>query len=1459
MKTKIRKTSIAVLVMSVITIFFSMILKGGYYFTSVENEFIRLLKEKFVAYNDYFPQDRVYLHFDKPFYQPGETIWFSAYVRNGTDLKPSVKSDILHVEMIGPKGNIEKSIKIVTKNGKAQGDFSLDEEAAGGLYKVRAYTNWQKNETDTLFFIKELQVQEVILPTLKMKLDFERKAFGAGDQVVARLDVNTNENKALQDYKVKYAAQIDGIKLNEGNAVTDNEGTVFIKFKLPEKLKTNDGLLNIMIDYQGKTESVSRSIPIVLNNIKFTFYPEGGDLVYGLESKVAFKAINEFGKPADVEGQIVDEAGSVLRLFSSYYQGMGAFTIIPKAGKKYYAMITRPEGIKEKYELPEALGRGYVMSADNTKPDGLAIQINTTENEELSVVAQMRGKIYYASSYKVVKGKNEFVIPTADFPMGVAQVTLFDSKGVPRAERLAFVNKSKQLNISVTTDKEKYLPREKVKMTITVKDDRGMPMPGNFSLSVVNDQLLSFADDKSGNILSQLFLEQDINEKIEEPAFYFTASDKADKALDYVMMTSGWRRYTWKQIIENDLPVLSNLGEKAIISGTILDAYTGKPIDNVTIKLDNGKTAGTTNKKGVFTIKNIDLSRFSNFIFEADGYSVQNYTFNDYLNNQTIYLYDGKYAYKTEELMVMAADGEREQVPMAAGQVNVKEEKVPKGNKPLEIINRRAENKVNQKPADHLELKKIDEDGKKQKVIGDNIAMDDQKFVEKRLPLGMNENPENLPGNAGVYYRAKEFAKPEYKKSDKVELRTDFRQTIFWSGDIDIDHSGRKVIEFCNSDDISSFRATVEGISSDGMAGHGEMVYFTQLPFSMSTKVPVVMVTGDVIAVPLTMKNNANWTLNGSLKIEAPAGLKALTVIPDKMSISSNSVITNYLEYTVTGPVGEGEFKISYCSEGLNDAFTQKVKIIAKGFPVLASFSGNDHEHEYSVDLHNIVEGSVTASVTAYPSVVSDLMKGVESILQEPSGCFEQTSMSSYPNVMVMDYLKTTGNTDDKLLASTEKLLDRGYKRLTIYETKEKGYEWFGGAPAHEALTAYGLMQFNDMKGVYKDIDQKMIDRTAEWLLSRKDGNGGFKRNSRALDNFGGANEDITDGYIVYALAEAGYTRSVEKESEKAYKTAMDKKDPYLLALAANAMFACGDTKKGDKALEVLYPMQNANGSWEGKLHSITRSTGQSLIIETTSLVILGILKSDNGKRDRVNKAVEYLVKSRSGYGAFGSTQGTILALKALTEYAKKSKQTKENGTLEFYVDGKKVAEQSYKAGENNPVSITGMEKYIKEGKHNLRIRYAGVKDPLPYSIAVTWNTFLPSGNKECSVDLSAKLSAKTCKVGETVRLGITLKNKTNAGLPSTVAIIGLPAGLSAQPWQLKELQEKKMFDYYEITGNNIVIYYRQMAPSEIKQINFDLKAEIPGEFEAPASSAYLYYTNEFKNWCALDKIVIEK
>lgn len=1416
------------------------------------NDFLKSLKSKLANFNNEYPEDRVYVQLDKPMYKSGETIWLSAFVRNASTMKASEKSDILYVELIDPKGNVSQKHQLIAHKGKTNADFLLDENVMGGIYKVKAYTNWQKNTND--FFEKEIQVQKVVLPRLKMKMEFLKNAYGPSDEVVAKVDLQTLENQPLSNYNVKYMVQLNGQKLTESKLTSDNEGLAYVKFQLPNELKTNDGLLNVMIDYEGKTESISRSVPITLGNIELGFYPEGGDLVDGLISNVAFKALNEFGKSADIEGVVKDNEGNTVAQFSSFHNGMGAFELEPKIGKTYYAQLTNPKGIDKKYDLPKSLKRGWTMHVANKEEATLKINIQSTETEVMSLAAQVRGEIYFASEINVARGKNVFEIPAKDFPIGVAQITLFDSKNIERAERLVFVNKDKKLNISLKTDKAQYLPREKVKMNIEVTDERGLPMPAHLSMAVVDDKLLSFADDKSSNILSSLLLENDLKTKIEEPKFYFNEKEaKADEALDYLLMTDGWRRFTWEKVVNEDFPSISFQEERAVINGRILNSQ-GKEVKDAILKISTTKKNYKADMEGNFVISNVDLYSPISVQVEANGFLSSSFMVYNYTQNNIVYLYgqnERTYPSASKTRANRAAN-----VPAMEG-VLIQEEFVEMEMMAIDFIEPmpKADNlkkvaKAENKEKDNKDLANNDDREAEQ--------LDEVEFVGNAQ--GMNlagflvaQDKKVIPNV--TYYRAREFSAPNYENQQEVDVRTDFRSTIFWDGNVEVGNNGLATVEFYNSDEVTSFRTIVEGVGV-GMIGRTEYTHFTQLPFSMAVKVPSQVVFGDKIEIPLTLKNTTNKNVVGNLMVKSPKGFKVLNSENGNQMLAANSTKTIYLNYEVLNEIGEDNLEISFKASGLKDAFVQPIKIGPKGFPVSIAFSGQDLSKTYSVSLSDVVDGSLQASLTAYPNVVNDLMKGIESIIREPSGCFEQTSMSNYPNIMAMSYMKETGMDNPELFASIDQKLDRGYKKLTSYETKENGYEWFGSSPGHEALTAYGLMQFNDMKHVYADVSSEMVMRTSKWLMSRKDGNGGFKKNPRALDQFGRASEEVTNAYIVYALSEANYAE-ISKELEAAYTSSTASNDAYQLALMTNTLFNYKD-KRAESVLKSLLKLQEKDGSWNAN-HSITRSGGVSLKVETTSLAMLAMLQSDKKDMAAITKAAEFLVSSRSGSGSFGSTQGTVLALKALTTFAKFSKQTKESGMLECVIDGKVVASQKYEAGEKNAIEFKDLNKHLKVGNQKIEIRYKDTKNALPYTMSIDYNTTLPLSSKECKVEVDAQLNTNSVKVGETVRLTTKVANKEDKGMPMTMAVVGIPSGLSAQPWQLKELQEKGTIGFYEITDNFVVFYFRDLAPNASHTINLDLKAEVPGSFEAPATSGYLYYTNEYKCWSNTGSITIKK
>lgn len=1479
MKSKMRNILIALTTI----LFLGSLMPGTFTEEVLSNEFLTDLKSKIKTFNEDRPEDKVYLQFDKPMYKPGETIWFSAFVRNGVDLKASKKSEILYVELIDPKGNVSQKLNLIAQKGKTNAEFEIGKSMMGGLYKVKAYTNWQKNSKT--FFEKEIQVQKNVLPRLKMKLEFQRKAYGPGDDVIAKLDLNSLANMPLVDHEFKYVAMLNGKNILTKNFSTNEIGEAYVKFELPNELATNDGLLNIMIDYEGRTESISRSIPITLGNIDLSFFPEGGDLVEGLGTNVAFKAVNEFGKPADIEGVVKDNKGRIVSEFTSFHNGMGAFEFEPKIGGDYKVFITKPAGIKKAYTLPERMSRGWVLNVEGVDDENMVVVVNSTEDETMSLMCQVRGKDYFSREVNVTRGRNEIKVPLKKFPVGVAQVTLFDGRDIERAERLVFVNKDQKLNIEIKTNKEKYLPREKVQMTLKVTDERGLPVPANLSMSVVDDKLLSFADDKSSNILTSLLLEQDILSKVEEPRFYFDPKEeKAEEALDFLLMTDGWRRFSWEEVIEENQPAMAYAGEKAIVSGTVF-GNDGNPLVGASIKLNNGGKIIKTDGKGKYTLKNVELYNPFYATVTASGHQNQSLYIQTYSNNYNVHMYKpNKYAYSSRTRRAVGGANKAANAP--AGQGFFANEVVmdaavmaePMMVMNAEVVEEEGEERLKNGMDDFKALEKNNDLPKADKAEAQKEVMEDEEQLDeimvvqgkiaafdfdnrrkdekKKGKRDWADNDRNQQQANVKYHRAKVFPKVNYASQPTADVRTDFRETIFWDGNVEVKNNGIAYVEFYNNDDVSSFRATVEGLGV-GMAGRAEKVFFTQLPFAMFAKVPNQVVFEDIVSVPLTLKNTTDKTITGNLTVKNPKGFKVINVETGSQTIPANSTKTIYLEYLVLNEVGEDNLQIAFNSAGLKDAFNQDIKIGAKGYPVQLAFSGQELSKEYAVNIHDLVNGSVSASLTAYPNVVNDLMSGIESIIREPSGCFEQTSMSNYPNIMALNYMKTTGFDDTKLMASIDGKLDRGYKKLTAYETKSKGYEWFGSSPGHEALTAYGLMQFVDMKDVYADVSEKMVERTASWIMSRRDGKGGFKKNPRALDQFGRASAEVTNGYIVYALSEAGYQKDINKEFEKSYNAAVKSKDGYQLAMMANSLQNFND-KRADGLMKQLLAIQKEDGSFPSD-HSITRSGGKSLEIETTSIAVLAMLNASKKDGSALNKAVEYLVKSRSGYGGFGSTQGTVLALKALSEYAAASKKTDEAGTLECYIDGKLVASKHYEAGEKEAIEFKGLEKYLKEGKHKVKIRTKGAKESLPYTVAVDYNTTLPESAKQCNVDVVANLSTKSCKVGETVRLTTKVNNKHDKGMPMTMAVVGIPSGLSAQPWQLKELQEKGTIGFYEITDNYVIFYFRDMAPKASHTINLDLKAEVPGEYEAPASSGYLYYTNEYKCWSSTGKIKIRK
>jgi TonB-dependent SusC/RagA subfamily outer membrane receptor len=301
------------------------------------------------------------------------------------------------------------------------------------------------------------------------------------------------------------------------------------------------------------------------------FLPEGGQLVAGIESRVAFKAVGPSGLGVPVRGFVLNTRKDTVTGFASIHLGMGFFTVKPEAGQAYTAFVQiTPETIIP-YPMPAVQAQGVVMQVDNmSSKEQVKVYVRHNRNSSdeaatLTLLAQTRGQPIHEVSIPLSKKVLMVQLPKKEFPEGIAQLTLFDETHTPACERLIFVNQQQRINITLTPDKKTYKNREKVALSLTTADANGKPVAANLSLVALDTQLAPEADSNSATIVSHLLLSSDLTGTIEQPAWYFDAAhENRWIMLDLLLMTQGWRRFAWSDILVGTIPTIKYPVERGL-------------------------------------------------------------------------------------------------------------------------------------------------------------------------------------------------------------------------------------------------------------------------------------------------------------------------------------------------------------------------------------------------------------------------------------------------------------------------------------------------------------------------------------------------------------------------------------------------------------------------------------------------------------------------------------------------------------------------------------------------------------------------------------------------------------------------------------------------------------------------------------------------------------------------------
>ena len=411
-----------------------------------------------------YPQEKLYLHFDKEAYFPGETIWFKAYLFAGNDL--SLISKTLYAELIDDKGKVlqRKTAPLFESTGAAA--FDIPAELHTQQLYVRAYTKWMLNFDTSYLFVKRFSL-------------------------LTRKTISPKVNTA------------------------------------PEQMMLQ-------------------------------FFPEGGNLVEGLTSKIAFKANDSKGRPVNLSADIVGREGKKILTIKSIHDGMGQFSLLPDPGETYKAIWKDASGVQHETLLPQAQKHGLVLSAVN-KGQKIIFSVHRSADtlsqyNKVYIVAQAQQQMLYRATADLTKGPLlNGMLPISDIPASIIQLTVFDANQRPIAERILFVNQQDYYFITDLNGAEINMnKRKKNVLQIDVPDS----LRCNLSVSVT-DADLTPVNANSVNIYSHLLLTSDIKGYVHNPGYYFSSdADSVASHLDLVMLTNGWRRFNWNEVLESRYPVI---------------------------------------------------------------------------------------------------------------------------------------------------------------------------------------------------------------------------------------------------------------------------------------------------------------------------------------------------------------------------------------------------------------------------------------------------------------------------------------------------------------------------------------------------------------------------------------------------------------------------------------------------------------------------------------------------------------------------------------------------------------------------------------------------------------------------------------------------------------------------------------------------------------------------------------
>jgi uncharacterized membrane protein YgcG len=1393
------------------------------------------------------PGGKVLLTTDKPLYQPGQTMHLRALALDPGDGKPLAGQPVLF-EILDGKGNkITKRTITSSSYGLAAMDFTLGSVLNMGNFQVRATVGKLATQ-------KTVQVGRYVLPKFKVAVAQDKPYYKPGDTVSGTVDARYFFGKpvAMGDVVIEGSALDIGLStFGRVMGKTDADGKFTFSMALPGALvglPIADGaaVVNLAVavtDGAGQEVEQQTAVRVVSNPLRLALVPEATVLVSGVENRLDLFVTDPTGAPvANASATISVGQMAAVRGQTDEF-GRFSFTATPgpdDTGAQVGVQTKEGLEIDEHFDLAAQNGSVPVLVRTDRAVYGIGdtvtVDITTATDRSAVYVDWLNdGQVVDMRTLDVVKGKAHFTVAVDSTMAGGNRIEAYvvgPDGNIVRAGRSIFARSSGALTVDLTADQPSYTPGAPARLTWSVKDETGAPAVAALGVQIVDQAVFALVDAQPGLLRTYFELE----DQFAQPHYELRApaGDLPSLLFDDTAARAPGAAAAAQARAAATLAALGDHGMMGI-SRSSRDDLAG----NVNTRLQP------------FLEK--EQKRLQDPVRRAlkaslDALALHGCTINDSSGCDSGDFFPALTARMNATLTVADFWGNRwkgeatwDTFRLASAGPNEKDD----GDDDQTLSFSFSDLMVNpDRPTPGSAA---------------DAATSGPAFDPTDPRPG---NPNNGGGNASTGGSSGGFGGAGGStgsggtgsgSSEEPRVRNNFPETLYTNPQLITGPDGKATVTVDMADSITDWRVSSLAHTLGGKLGGGVGAVRVFQEFFVDIDFPATLTRGDQVSFPVAVYNYLMVPQTVHLQLEAADWFTVTGQTTRDVALAPGQVTSVRFPVQVN-KVGRQVLTVKALGGQRSDAVARSVLVVPDGKLVSTARSGSlasGTTTQTAAFPATAVPGSQRLYLDVFPAYLAQVVKGMDSMLQVPNGCFEQTTSTAWPNVLVTDYLKKTNQLKPEIALKAESLMSAGYQRLLTFEHKGGGFSWFGeqDPEPYLSVTAFGLMEFSDMAKVHP-VDEAMIDRTRRWLLSQQNADGSWKGDMTEFFDFQTSLARNT-AFVVWALAASGYSgpevgRGLDYVKKNSGKEGMD---PYSLALIANAFATAAPNDPALSGvlgkLDAMKKVDGAKISWDsGNTQTNFYGSGPDAGVATTALVAHALLLT-NGDKTTLDGAMAFLAASRDSGGNFGSTQATIWTLRALLLSASKG-STGAEGTFTVSVDDHPFPTLTLTKEQADVMTTIDLGALATTGEHRVALTFAGT-GKVSYNLVAEHNlpwAMAPDGaNGPLAVTVS--YDKTRLALDDVATATVTVRNRVASPQAMVLVTVGLPPGFQVMTEDLDAYVADRKLSRYELTGKQLLLYVSALAKSEALDISYRLRAVTPVRASDGGTQAYLYYAPE--------------